>query len=118
MTTLSLRKAYPFSGESITSICMHCSNIFGVLWTQEAFDLFDQNYLGWGKRRSSIRGWWLEMAVSDRAAMKLSRPPLCTFLLVTAGKRIGFSAILQFPNWIFQLTFISGGVTFVKTKAV
>lgn len=72
MTTLSLRKAYPFSGESITSICMHCSNIFGVLWTQEAFDLFDQNYLGWGKRISSIRGWWLEIAVSDRAAVKLS----------------------------------------------
>lgn len=73
MTTVSFRKAHPFSGESITSICTHGSNIFRVLWTQEAFDLFDQNCLGWGKGRSSIHGWWLEMAVSDCAAMNLSR---------------------------------------------
>lgn len=73
MTTVSFRKAYPFSGESITSICMHSSNIFRVLWTQKASNLFGQNYLGCGKRRSSIYGWWIEMAVSDCAAMNLSQ---------------------------------------------
>lgn len=43
--------------------------------------------------------------------------PLCVFLLVTEGKRIGFSASFVYPNWIFQLVLISGEVTFLKTKA-
>lgn len=38
------------------------------------------------------------------------------FLQVTVGKRIGFSASFGYPNWIFQLMLISGGVTFLKTK--
>lgn len=63
---------YPFGGESITSIYMHCSDVFRVLCTWEAFDLLDQNYLGRGKRRSSRCGWWLETAVPDCAAMNLS----------------------------------------------
>jgi len=58
------------------------------------------------------------VAGSGCAAVNLSQSSSPLFLLVTVGKRIGFSTIFRFPNWIFQLMFVSGGVTFLKTKAV
>lgn len=56
---------------------------------------------GRGEAAHVARNGCIQACCIHGSAMCFSAP-LCMFLLGTAGKRKGFSAVFRFPDWIFM----------------